>query len=107
MPLDIDPRKVPIVLLYNLDLSWTSREKEEVTLLSSQLGQAVSQVGHPVALVPVSDSDLEATLRPFNPSSHIVFNWCENLPATPRSESLVAQILESLGFAFTGAASGR
>ncbi|OHE18626.1 MAG: hypothetical protein A2X96_10715 [Syntrophobacterales bacterium GWC2_56_13] len=103
MPLDIDPRKVPIVLLYNLDPSWTSREKEEVTLLSSQLGQAVSQVGHPVALVPVSDSDLEATLRPFNPSSHIVFNWCENLPATPRSESLVAQILESLGFAFTGA----
>ena len=103
MPLDIDPRKVPVVLLYNLDPSWTSREKEEATLLSSQLGQAVSQVGHPVAMVPVSDSDLSAALRPFDPSSHIVFNWCENLPATPNSESLVAQILESLGFVFTGA----
>ncbi|MFH1912516.1 MAG: ATP-grasp domain-containing protein [Pseudomonadota bacterium] len=103
MPLDIDPQKVPVVLLYNLDPSWTSQEKEEATLLSSQLGQAVSQVGHPVAMVPVSDSDLSAALRPFDPSSHIVFNWCENLPATPRSESLVAQILESLGFVFTGA----
>ncbi len=103
MPLDIDLRKVPVVLLYNLDPSWTSREKEEVTLLSSQLGHAVSQFGHPTTLVPVSDSDLEATLRPFNPSSHVVFNWCENLPATPNSESLVAHTLESLGFVFTGA----
>jgi D-alanine-D-alanine ligase len=103
MPLDIDPRKVPVVLLYNLDPSWTSREKEEVTLLSSQLGQAVSQVGHPTTMVPLSDNDLSAALRPFDPSSHVVLNWCENLPATPKSESLVAQSLESLGFVFTGA----
>jgi D-alanine-D-alanine ligase len=103
MQLDMDPRKVPVVLLYNLDPSWSSQEKAEVTLSSSQLGQAVSQVGHPTTLVPASNSDLEASLRPFDASSHIVFNWCESLPDTPKSEPLVAHILESLGFVFTGA----
>jgi D-alanine-D-alanine ligase len=103
MPLDIDPRKVPVVLLYNLDPSWTSQEKEDVTLLSLQLGEAVSAVGHPITLVPVSDSDLPAVLRPFDPGSHVILNWCETLPAIPKSESLVARILEEMGFAFTGA----
>ena len=103
MPLNIDPRKVPVILLYNLDPSWNSHEKKEVTLLSSQLGQAVSDIGHPTTLVPVSDSDLTAALRPFDPLSHIVLNWCDNIPAVPKSESRVPQILESLGFAFTGA----
>jgi D-alanine-D-alanine ligase len=103
MPLDIDPRKVPVVLLYNQDPSWTPHEKSEVDLLSSQLGQAVSGVGHPITLLPVSDSDLPAALRPFDPGSHIVLNWCDNLPAIPKSEPLVVRILESTGFAFTGA----
>lgn len=103
MPLDIDPRKVPVVLLYNQDPSWTPQEKSEVDLLSSQLAQAVSGVGHPITLLPLSDSDLPAALRPFDPGTHVILNWCENLPAIPKTESLVTRILESLGYAFTGA----
>ncbi len=103
MPLDIDPSKVPIALLYNQDTSWTPQEKSEVDQLSSQLGHAVSRIGHPVTLLPLSDSDLPTALRSFDPRSHVILNWCEALPDVPKSESLVARILESMGFAFTGA----
>lgn len=103
MPLNIDPRKVPVVLLYNQDPSWTSREKSEVDDLSFQLGQAVSGIGHPVTLLPLYDSDLPAALQSFDPLSHVILNWCETLPGIPKSESIVVQILESRGFAFTGA----
>jgi len=103
MPLDIDPRKVPVTLLYNQDPSWTFQEKKEVDQVSSHLGQAVSGVGHPITLLPLSDNDLSAALRPFDPDSHVIFNWCESLPDVPKSEALVTRILESMGFAFTGA----
>ena len=103
MPLDIDPNKVPVVLLYNQDPSWTFQEKSEVDQLSSQLGRAVSGMGHPVTLLPMFDSDLPAALRSFDPRCHVILNWCENLPDIPESESLVVRILESMDFTFTGA----
>jgi D-alanine-D-alanine ligase len=103
MPLDIDPRKVPVILLYNQDPSWTPQEKSEVDQLSSQLGQAISDIGHPVTLLLLSDSDLPAPLRSFDPRSHVILNWCETIPGIPNSEALVVRILESMGFAFTGA----
>ena len=103
MPLDIDPCKVPVVLLYNQDPTWTPDEKSDVDLLSSQLAQAVCGVGHPITLLPLTNSDLPAALRPFDPTSHVILNWCENLPDIPKSESAVVRILESTGFVFTGA----
>jgi D-alanine-D-alanine ligase len=103
MPLDTDPRKVPVALLYNQNPSWTIQEKSEVDQLSCQLGEAVSGIGHPVTLLPLSDSDLPAALRFFDPSSHVILNWCETLPDIPNSESRVVRILEAMGFAFTGA----
>ncbi len=103
MPLDTDPHKVPVALLYNQNPSWTPQEKSEVDQLSCQLGEAVSGIGHPVTLLPLSDNDLTAALRFFDPCSHVILNWCETLPDIPNSESLVVRILESMGFAFTGA----
>ena len=103
MQQNIDPRKVPVILLYSQEPSWTPQEKAEVEELTCQLGQAVSGVGHPVTLLPLYDNDLPATLQSFDPRSYIILNWCESLPDIPKSESLVVRILESKGFVFTGA----
>jgi D-alanine-D-alanine ligase len=103
MPLNIDPQKVPVILLYNLDPDWPSDELSEVEQLSCQLATAIAAAGHPTTKLPVTDSDLPALLRPFSPEGQIIFNWCDTLPTTPKSESLVPRLLDSLGFAFTGA----
>ena len=103
MPVDVAPEKIPVVLLYNVDPDWTQDEKEEVISCSTQLGHALIEVGYPTVFVPIADDDIANHLRSFDPSEHIIFNWCESLPGLPHSEWLVAKRLEMLGFTFTGA----
>jgi len=105
MPVDIDPSELNVVLLYNLDPAWTSREKEEVVSWSSHLYQAISDIGHPTTMVQLQNANVTSVLKSFDPLSHLVFNWCEGIPGISHSEFMVAQSLESLGFAFTGASS--
>ena len=103
MPVDIDPAKIPVILLYNVNPDWTQNEKDEVITVSSQLGHALIEEGHPTVFVPIFDDDIASHLDTFNPMEHIVFNWCESLPGTNHSEWLVAKRMEMLGFVFTGA----
>jgi D-alanine-D-alanine ligase len=103
--IDAAPEKIPVVLLYNVDPSWTQTEKEETIHLSTQLGHALIEVGHPTVFVPISDDDIAGHLHSFDPSEYIIFNWCESLPDVEHSEWLVARRLELLGFTFTGAGS--
>jgi D-alanine-D-alanine ligase len=102
---DLNPSDIPVLLLYDLDPFWSAREREEVISLTSELGRAISAAGHPTSLAALKDTDLPSLLAPYDPASHIVFNWCESIPGIPHSESLVSRTLESLGFAFTGASS--
>ncbi|PKN07991.1 MAG: hypothetical protein CVU70_03905, partial [Deltaproteobacteria bacterium HGW-Deltaproteobacteria-5] len=95
--------KIPVVLLYNVDPQWTQAEKEEVISLSTHLGHALIEVGYSTIFVPIADDDIADHLHPFDPSEHIIFNWCESLPGLRHSEWLVAKRLEMLGFTFTGA----
>lgn len=103
MPVEIGPEKIPVVLLYNVDPDWTQAEKEEVISSSTHLGHALIEVGYPIVFVPVADDDIATHLHSFDPSEHIIFNWCEGLPGIEHSEWLVAKRLEMLGFTFTGA----
>lgn len=105
MPLGIDPRDLPVLLLFNVDRCWSPTEKEEVVSLSSQLDTAISSIGHPTKSIPLCDDDIESVLSAFDPLSYIVFNWCESIPGIPHSEHLVVRALERMGFAFTGAGS--
>lgn len=105
MPVDICPTEIPVLLLFDLDPDWTVQEQEEVIKVSSQLGEAISSVGHRTTLVSVSSSNLHAVLNPDDYLENIVFNWCERLPGVSHGEWLVAEYLESRGFAFTGASS--
>ena len=103
MPVDIQPAKIPVILLYSVDPDWTQVEKNEVIHLTTQLGQALMDMGHPVVLVPIAADDISSRLDCFDPAEHIIFNWCEGIPGIEHSESLVAKRLEMLGFTFTGA----
>jgi D-alanine-D-alanine ligase len=102
---DINPANIPVILMYNVNPEWKQEEKKEVISLSTQLGDALIDVGHPTVFVPIEDDDISIPLTAFNPLEHIVFNWCESLPGTNHSEWLVAKKLEMLGFIFTGAGS--
>jgi D-alanine-D-alanine ligase len=104
MPLRRAAAGLPVLLIYNLDPAWTPHERDEVLKETNRLGTAMGEFGHPVEIVPIVDGDLAAGLEAFHPNDLIVLNWCESLPGISRSEALVAEILQSLGFTFTGAA---
>ncbi|MCJ7511963.1 MAG: hypothetical protein MUO23_03205 [Anaerolineales bacterium] len=94
---------LPILTLYNLDPAWEPEASEAVVAQTDQLVSELRSMGHQVSELAVSDPDLHPRLQAFDPNSTLVFNWCEELPGIPRSDSLVAQVLEEMGFAYTGA----
>lgn len=94
---------IPVLLLYNIDPSWTVREREGAHRDSRRLGLAMRRQGHSVRFLPVSDSDFSKALSRYDPPAVLVFNWCEGVPGIERSESIVAETLEKLGFTYTGA----
>jgi len=105
MPLDVDPRAVPVLLLYNVDPSWEASEREDVVAVTNQLLHAIADIGHPSASVPLFGDNMQEVMEPYCRTEYIVFNWCESIPGRPHSEPQVARELESMGFTFTGAGS--
>jgi D-alanine-D-alanine ligase len=93
---------LPVLFIHNLDDAWEPADLEKALDEVDDLEKALRSQGHPVTNIPVYDSDLAGRLKHFDPDEHIVFNGCESLPGIPLSEGRVAQILESLGFTYTG-----
>ena len=94
-----------VLLLYNLDPYWSRQDIQECQDAASLLTNSLVDSGHHVQEVCVQSAELETALEGFNPDEHLIFNWCEELPGIPRSEHMVAQTLERMGFTFTGAGS--
>jgi D-alanine-D-alanine ligase len=99
------PTDLPVILLYNLDRSWSPSDIEEILVLVQNLAEGLSTVGHPTQAICLEDEGLERVMAGCDPSRQIVFNWCEEVPGIPHSSALVARMLEELGFTFTGAGS--
>jgi D-alanine-D-alanine ligase len=93
---------LPVLLLHNLDRAWSAEDIASTRQYVAELKAALQKEGHPVTEQCVWDSDLDRTLAPYRADQHVVFNWCEEIPGVPRSDALVAEFLESRGFAFTG-----
>ena len=93
---------LPVLMLYNVDHEWLSSEIEEVVHDAEKMETSLRELGHRVTPVPVTDADLFLRLRDFDPDKYIVLNWCEELPGIPHSEAMVARILTSLNFTYTG-----
>jgi D-alanine-D-alanine ligase len=103
VPAYIAPKKISVILLYNVDPEWTQEEKNEVVRQSIELGDALQKTGYPTVTVAIEDDNIAVHLQPFDPGKYIIFNWCEGLPGVEHSEWLVAKKLEMLGYTFTGA----
>ncbi len=101
----IDRTDLPVLLLHNLDLTWSPGDRDEAEGQASKLETALRDLGHPVECVPLVDANLAPRLREYAPKDYIVFNWCEGLPGIPRSESRVARTLAAMHFAYTGSTS--
>jgi D-alanine-D-alanine ligase len=99
---EVQVATLAVVVLHNVDPSWPPTEKAVVMDAVSQLVTALTAEGHRVFEAPVTSADLAAALAPFNPGSHIVFNWCDELPGIQKSEIQVAMLLEQLGYTYTG-----
>jgi D-alanine-D-alanine ligase len=94
---------LPVLLLYNLDPSWSPQDIQDCHAEAHQLKDALVEVGHPVQEVCVQSDKLEIHMDGVNPDEYLVYNWCEELPGVPRSASLVAKALGRMGFTYTGA----
>ncbi len=94
---------IPVLLIYDIDPSWTSTEQENAHRNSRRMGFAMRRQGHSVRFLPVCDADFPAVLSGYEPRDVLVFNWCEGVPGVERSEVMVAETLESLCFTYTGA----
>jgi D-alanine-D-alanine ligase len=93
---------LPVLLLFNLDPTWTPDETKRAVEETNSLGFAMREIGHTITFLPVLDSDLSQLLSYYQPDEHIVFNLCEAIPGIPCSEAQVAATLESLNFVYTG-----
>ncbi len=71
---------LPVLVLHNIDHSWEPGEINTALKEISIIESSVRAEGHPVANVAVENADLQGYLKGFDPSQHIVLNWCESLP---------------------------
>lgn len=94
--------KPPVLLLYNLDRTWSESDLQDVLTAVNKLESALIAAGHSITSRAVH-RDVEAVIRDFDPAQHIVFNWCDGLEGDPKAEHVVPLTLEALGFSYTGA----
>ncbi|MDY0058282.1 MAG: hypothetical protein RBU45_00600 [Myxococcota bacterium] len=102
MPATLPAPDIPVILLYSLDPQWEPEERTGCRAEAAELVAAMAREGRQVRPVEVASLDPLRPLRGLDPSSCVIFNWCESLPGIPRSDALIAQALEEAGFTFTG-----
>jgi D-alanine-D-alanine ligase len=103
MNMDYARTDLPVLLLYNINHTWSSEEIKESHTIAKALYKALRGEGHPVNMLCIEDQDVESILKDFPPDDYIVFNWLEELPGLPNSYSQAARVLEIMGFTYTGA----
>jgi D-alanine-D-alanine ligase len=91
----------PVVLLHNLDSSWTAEEVREAEQCVETMTDALTRHGHSVEPVLVR-RDVAGPLDHFDPRERIVFNWCEGVEGVLNSYDRIPPVLEELGFVYTG-----
>jgi D-alanine-D-alanine ligase len=96
--------KHQIVLLHNHDNTWTPADLVEVAEDNRIVIDALRSRGHEVTDVKVYHSVAQALReKQLSPRDWIVFNWCEGYADRPWDYAGVADELDQLGYAYTGA----
>lgn len=94
-----------VLLLYDLNPQWTTKEREEVGKAHSRLSDTLASAGFSIDLLPVVDHRFPEWLQSYDTGECILFNWCDGIPGLRHSEWLVVRQLEQMGFVFTGSSS--
>jgi D-alanine-D-alanine ligase len=93
-----------IILLHNHDNTWTPQDLVEVAEDNRIVIDALRSRGHDVTDVKVYHSVAQALRdKQLSPREWIVFNWCEGYADRPWDYAGVADELEQLKYAYTGA----
>ncbi|HTP11486.1 MAG TPA: ATP-grasp domain-containing protein [Anaerolineae bacterium] len=96
--------KHKIILLHNHDNTWTPADLVEVAEDNRLVIDALRSRGHEVTDVKVYHSVAQALRdKQLSPREWIVFNWCEGYADRPWDYAGVADELEQLKYAYTGA----
>ncbi len=91
-----------VLLVHNMDASWTSAEKKNAIREIKGIESAIRSRKFKVKNIVLKNTELYPLICGYDPETHVIFNSCESLPGIDHSESDVAHILESLKFSFTG-----
>lgn len=97
-----DPRKFKAVILFNLMSDWNPRDTEVSDVCIKRMRRGLMEQGYEVALAPVRTNVAEY-LHGLDPRQHVIFNWCEGIDGQPNAYDAIPPVLESMGFAYTGA----
>jgi D-alanine-D-alanine ligase len=97
------PSATSVLLLYGVHPGWEPHEQDRVVRASRRLGIAIRRRGHRVQFLEIQGNHLADTLAGYDPAETVIFNWCEGIPGEEGSEAEVVDVLERLGFAYTGA----
>lgn len=100
-----DQAAPPVLFLHNVDPAWPRTDIDEALRQAAEIEAGLLAQGHPVTSIALCDASLLAQLRLHDPREWVVFNWCEEIPGLPHSDTQVAEALERLGFTYTGSAS--
>jgi D-alanine-D-alanine ligase len=93
---------MPVLLLHNIDPAWEPDEADQALREVHVFESAYRETSRPLTVITIRDADISTRIRAYDPEKYLVFNWCEEIPGIPRSEALVAQVLDDLKFVYTG-----
>lgn len=94
---------LPVLLVYNIDPTWPPVDIQTCQADAEMLTSALVEEGYTVAAACLETQELDSILSQYDPSTHLIFNWCEEFPGVPHSCAEVARRLEEFGYTFTGA----
>lgn len=102
MPKRKSGKRPHVLLIHNVDKTWTPAEKRNATREIKTIESAIRSRRYKVINIPIRNTDIYSILSKYDPETHVIFNCCESLPGINHSESRVTAILESLHFSYTG-----
>ncbi len=96
-----DKVRVPVVVLYNIYQTWSPEDKAEAERLTQIMVDGLRGLGHRVAVAEFW-KDVRPSVRPYDPSEWIIFNWCEGVEDEIGGDARVCAELDAMGFTYTG-----
>lgn len=83
---------------------YSQKELDEEAVLIRTIQQEIQACGKYFEYIEIKNlADLKKSLKKFNTTEVVIFNWCEFLEEKEDTAHLVTKYLESQGFIFTGA----